>query len=86
MEAVVVKLEDVINYLFLATEIKKPFVNRDNLCVALRHKTTESPCTLTTNDDPKLAPKSRFIQAQERRMKDRQGRAIQSLLDALLPE
>ena len=80
------ELEDVMDYLSLAVENDEPFVNRDDACVALWYETTESPCAPATNNDPKPDPKSLFLQAQDRRVKEQQRRAIQSLLDALLPK
>ena len=86
MEEFVVELEDVIDYLLLAVENDKPFVNCNHGRVALWYKTMESPCAPATNVNLKPDPESLFLQAQERRVKEQQGKAIQSLLDALLPE
>ena len=78
----VVKLEDVLHYLSLTAENDAPFENCDNARVAL-YKTTESPCAPSTNNDLKLNPKSKV---QERRMKEQQVEAIQSLLDVFPPK
>ena len=61
MEAFVMELEDVIDHLLLAAEKDKLFVNCDNARVALWYKTTEPPCTPTTNNDPKPDPNPIFF-------------------------
>ena len=54
MGVFVVELEDVINYLLLAAENDKLFVNCNDACVALWYKTTESQPTTIQNQTSSL--------------------------------